>query len=67
MDEMIQLLVVCAAPAPMFPCMMVVAIESRKRKRHANAPIGIMLQLGVEIGAEDYLNRFGRTMSFVSI
>jgi hypothetical protein len=40
MDEMIQLLVVCAAPAPMFPCMMVVAIESRKRKRHANAPIG---------------------------
>jgi hypothetical protein len=40
MDEMTQLLIVCAAAAHIFRCMMVVAIESRKRKRYGHAPIG---------------------------
>jgi hypothetical protein len=40
MYEMNQLLVVYAAVAHMFCCMIAVAIESRKRKRHAHAPIG---------------------------
>jgi hypothetical protein len=40
MDEMTQLLVVYAAAARMFRCMMAVAIESRKRKRHGHAHIG---------------------------
>jgi hypothetical protein len=40
MDEMNQLLVVYAAVVHMFYCMMVVAIESRKRKRHDHASIG---------------------------
>jgi hypothetical protein len=40
MDEMTQLLVVYPATAHMFPSMMAVAIESRKRKHHGHAPMG---------------------------
>jgi hypothetical protein len=40
MDEMTQLLLVYAATAHIFRCMMAAAIESRKRKCHGHAPIG---------------------------
>jgi hypothetical protein len=39
MNEMTQLLVLYIGVAHMFRCMMVAAIESRKRKRHGHAPI----------------------------
>jgi hypothetical protein len=39
MDQINQLLVVYAATAHMLCCMMAVAIESIKRKRHVDAPI----------------------------
>jgi hypothetical protein len=59
MDEMIQLLIVCAVAAHMFRCMMVVVIESRKRKHHGHGPIGRISYAPIE-GRDrsriDYLN-----------
>jgi hypothetical protein len=59
MDEMTQLLIVCAAAAHIFRCMMVVVIESRKRKRYDHAPIGRISYAPIE-GRDrnriDYLN-----------
>jgi hypothetical protein len=59
MDEMTQLLIVCAAVTHMFCCMMTVVIESRKRKRHGHAPIGRISYAPIE-GKDrsriDYLN-----------
>jgi hypothetical protein len=59
MDEMAQLLIVCAAVSHMFRCMMVVAIESRKRKCYGHAPIGRISYAPVEgrdTSRIDYLN-----------
>jgi hypothetical protein len=59
MDEMIQLLVVCATVAHMFHCMMAVAIESRKRKHHGHDPIGRISYATIEDRNRsriDYLN-----------
>jgi hypothetical protein len=59
MDEMTQLLVVCAAAAHMFRCMMAAAIESEKIKCHGHAPIGRISYAPIE-GRDrsriDYLN-----------
>jgi hypothetical protein len=59
MDEMTQLLVVCAVATHIFSCMMVVAIESRERKRHGHAPIGRISYAPIEgrdTSIIDYLN-----------
>jgi hypothetical protein len=59
MDEMTQLLIVCAAAAHMFRCVMVVAIEFRKRKRYGHAPIEMISYAPIE-GRDrsriDYIN-----------
>jgi hypothetical protein len=71
MDEMTQLLVVYAATAHMFRCMMATTIGSRKRKRHGHAPIGRISYGPIEDRDRSRLTtliiRFGRTMLFVSI
>jgi hypothetical protein len=59
MDEMAQLLIVCAAVSHMFRCMMVVAIESRKRKCYGHTPIGRISYApidGRDRSRIDYLN-----------
>jgi hypothetical protein len=59
MNQMTQLLIVCAAATHMFHYMMVVAIESRKRKCYGHAPIGRISYAPIE-GTDrsriDYLN-----------
>jgi hypothetical protein len=67
MDKINQLIVVYVPTPHLLLSMMVVTIESRKRKCHAHPPIGQMSY--IEIGAEltILIIRFGRMMPFVLI